>query len=117
MMKQLQVEQKTYSDLIVLSLRGQLDAMTVGILSSVEDHIRASSLKYVVMDFGEIVLVDSSGIGAMVSILKYTRSKGGDTVIVNLGAQPSEVFRILNLDKAIRISDSVEQARAELEKK
>jgi anti-sigma B factor antagonist len=110
-MKTLQIEETTKSDRIQLSLTGDLDAMTADTLLSALDKIKKGACKFVVIDFSRVQLVDSSGIGAMVSILKYTRSEGGDTVIVGLNGQPKEVFCILNLDKAIKVYPDIDDVQ------
>ena len=107
-MKTIEIRETTKSGHMVLSLFGDLDALTADTLLSKLDEIKQKNIKDVVIDFTNVQLVDSSGIGAMVSILKYTRSEGGDTVVAGLSGQPKEVFCILNLDKAIKVYDDID---------
>lgn len=109
-MESLQIEQEIYGDLLVISPSGQLDALTADDLISATTHLVSAPIKYVVLNFEAISLIDSSGIGAMVSILKRTRSRAGDTVLANVGEQPMEVFKILNIHKGIAIYGTVEEA-------
>ncbi len=110
-MNQLGIIQQQNDEMLVLSLAGQVDAITAEELVAIADTIKMSPIiRYVVVDLEKVTLIDSSGIGVLVSILKHTRSEGGDTVIANLSAQPEAVFKILNLDKAIQIFESVEEA-------
>ena len=109
-MKPLQISQRQNRELLLLTLEGQLDALTADELLAIANSIKSSEVKFVVFDLENVALVDSSGIGAMVSILKYTRSQEGDTVIANLINQPKEVFKILNLNKAFKIYDSADAA-------
>ena len=113
-MKQLQIVQQQNGELLILSLNGQLDAMTADDLLAVIHNVQRTEIKFVVFDLKGVSLVDSSGIGAMVSLLKHTRSKEGDTVVAHLDHQPKEVFRVLNLNRAIKIFETVDHAVQEL---
>ena len=44
-------------------------------------------------------MVDSSGIGALVSLYKRVRAQGGNVVIKGVRDQPLAIFRLLRLDK------------------
>jgi anti-sigma B factor antagonist len=113
-MNKLRIVRRQSGEVLVVALRGQLDAMTTDNFYSVINEIRKSDVVYVVLDLKDVSLVDSSGIGAMVSLLKHTRSKDGDTMVAHLNQQPKEVYKILNLDEAIKVCDTVEQAVAML---
>jgi stage II sporulation protein AA (anti-sigma F factor antagonist) len=109
-MQQIVINQETRDNVVILTLSGQLDAVTADRLSSVTESLKQSEISYVLIDLKDVSLVDSSGIGAVVSLYKLTRSRGGDMVIANVGPQPMEVFKIINLTKAIAFYDSVEEA-------
>lgn len=109
-MQQLRIRQEIQDDILILSLLGQLDVMTSDIFTSVVGPATVAAMKYVVIDLRDVTLVDSSVIGVIVALLKKTRAQGGDTVIAEVGVQPLEVFKILNLDKSIRIFRSTAEA-------
>ena len=95
---------------VVLSLKGQLDALTAGTMKPVMDELISSHSNRVVFNLDELTLIDSSGVGVIVSIFKRARALGGDTKIAHLSKQPREVFRLLRLDKALSIFDTVDEA-------
>lgn len=109
-MERLEIKQEIYGDLLIISPQGQLDALTSDDFISTTNHTVSAPIKYIVLNFENISLIDSSGIGAMVSILKRTRSREGDTVLANVSQQPMEVFKILNIHKGIKIYGTVEEA-------
>ena len=113
-MQRLEIVQKVKEHILVLTLKGQLDVQTAEQMQSVLASLAESTISHVVMDFAGITLVDSSGIGVLVSVYKLTRARGGDTVLANVEAQPREVFRILNLTKAITLYDSISDALRDL---
>jgi anti-sigma B factor antagonist len=109
---------KTNEDgIIILSLRGQLDALTSGKFKPILDEVLSSPGTGIVYDFHELDLIDSSGIGVIVSTFKRSRADGGDTKIACIHDQPLEVFRVLNLHKYIEVFDSVEAAKESFPKK
>ena len=106
----LDIHKETHGDVVVLSLKGQLDALTAGSMKPTVDELMDSKTTNIVFDLQDITLIDSSGVGAIVSVFKRTRSWNGDTKISGLSAQPLEVFKLLKLDKVIHIFHSVDQA-------
>lgn len=110
----LEIKKNNQDDVVVLGLKGQLDALTAAELRPVLEDLLTAHVRGIVFDLGELDLIDSSGIGAIVAAFKRTRANGGDTKIANLGNQPLEVFKILNLDKAIDVFDSLKAALGSL---
>ena len=97
-------------NVVILSLNGQLDALTAGKLKPFLDEMIEDENVCVVYDLQQLSLIDSSGVGVIVSTFKRTRAKGGDTRIACIMGQPKEVFQVLNLNKYIDICDTVENA-------
>lgn len=112
-MQQLRIRQEIQDDILILSLKGHLDAMTSDIFANAVAAETIAAIKYIVLNMGDVTLVDSSGIGVIVSLLKQTRINDGDTVVAEVGRQPMEVFKILNLDKSIKIFKTVRDAVAD----
>ncbi len=102
---------------IILSLRGKLDALTAAKIKPVLDEILSNPGAEIVYDFDGLTLIDSSGIGVIVSTFKRSRADGGDTKIACIHDQPLEVFQVLNLHKYIEVFDAVETAAASFPKK
>lgn len=104
-------------DVVVLSLTGQLDALTAGKTKPMLDEILSNSMVKIVYDLKNLTLIDSSGVGVIVSTFKRSRAGGGDMKLAALCSQPMEVFKVLSLDKTIPIFGSVEEAVASFNKK
>jgi anti-anti-sigma regulatory factor len=49
-------------------------------------------------------------VGAIVSLFKRVRTLQGDVKIARLRGQPAEIFKLLRLDRAFELYDSVEGA-------
>ena len=95
---------------IVLSLAGHLDALNSDDMGSVSDALRSSDARKLVIDLNDLSLMDSTGLGMIVSLHRFTRLKNGEVTVANLKRQPKEVFTVLNLHRSIRVFDSVDQA-------
>jgi len=97
---------------LVLSLKGNLDAITVPELKPEIDGIITDRRTAVVVDLAGLTLIDSSGVGAIVSLFKRVRALSGDVKVAGVTAQPKEIFRLLRLDRAFDIHPTVEEAMA-----
>lgn len=59
-----------------------------------------------VLDFEKTNFIDSSGIGALVTILKRTKEKNIDLILRNVGYQVMGIFKLTNLDGVLPIEAS-----------
>jgi anti-sigma B factor antagonist len=82
-----------------LSIEGQLDAVSVSDLRMELDKLVASRPKSVEVDLSQLRLIDSSGVGALVSLYKRVRSQGGSVIIKGVRDQPLAIFQLLQLDR------------------
>ena len=108
----LEFEQTDRDDIVVLILKGNLDALTATELRPTIDELVSSRRLKVIFDLAGLTLIDSSGVGAIVSLFKRVRMLGGDVKIACLANQPKEIFRLLRLDRAFELFDTVEAAEA-----
>ena len=97
---------------VVLSLKGRLDAISAPEVRPTIDELVEQKQSKVVCDLQELQMVDSSGVGAIVSLFKRLRTLGGDVKIARLTGQPKEIFRLLRLDHVFDVFETVEEATA-----
>lgn len=81
-----------------LRIEGVLDAVTAIDMRAVADSVVNSGRLQVRLDLAPLRLIDSSGVGTLVSLYKRVRAKGGSVTVVGLRDQPLAVFRLLRLD-------------------
>lgn len=81
-----------------LHVRGELDALSAADLRPVLDQLVEEQRRDVVVELSELRLVDSSGIGVLVSLYKRVRGAGGTVTFKGVTAQPLVIFRLLRLD-------------------
>jgi len=82
-----------------LGIEGQLDAVSVADLRSELDRLVATRPAAVEVDLSHLRMIDSSGVGALVSLYKRVRSQGGSVVIKGIRDQPLGIFQLLKLDR------------------
>ena len=88
----------------VLRVRGELDALSCPDLRAVLDTLAAQEKCVVTVDLSELRLIDSSGVGLIVSLYKRVRANGGQVKFVGVTAQPLVIFKLLRLDRAFELS-------------
>jgi anti-sigma B factor antagonist len=103
--------EKTERDgVLVLSLFGSLDAMTAGALKQEVVAIAEAKREKVVVDLSTLGVIDSTGVGVLISLFKRVRAQNGHVFFAGLKAQPKEVFRLLRLDKSLDLHATLDEA-------
>ena len=86
---------------LVLRIEGELDAVSVPELRNAIEQIVSAKSMNVVVDLSGLRLIDSSGVGAIVSLYKRVRAYGGVASVRGLRDQPLAIFRLLRLDRVL----------------
>lgn len=63
----------------------------------------------IIIDFSAVSFLDSSGLGALVSVLKKVGHRG-DLVVSGLNGDVHQMFRVCRMDRVFSIHSSVEAA-------
>lgn len=90
-------------DTATLRIFGELDAVSVPEIRPELDRIVADGDKRVVVDLSGLRLVDSSGVGAIVSLFKRVRAEGREFDVTGVQGQPLQIFQVLRLDQVFRL--------------
>jgi anti-sigma B factor antagonist len=85
----------------VLRIEGTLDALTATEIRPTIDALVAERRRTITVDLSGLTLVDSSGVGAIVSLYKRIRADGGAVKVIGLRDQPLTIFKLLHLDKVL----------------
>jgi anti-sigma B factor antagonist len=86
-----------------LEIEGTLDAVTAPDLRNVVDQLVNERRPSVTLELSSLRLIDSSGVGVIVSLFKRIRANGGQVKIVGLRDQPRAIFRLLRLDRVFPV--------------
>ena len=97
-------------DLTVVRLDGELDIYTVAGFRSELDRLDPA-VSRIVIDLSDVTLLDSSGLGALVSLLNQARSGTGQLGLVCPHRRLRRVFEITGLRRAFTFGDDLDQVR------
>ncbi|MFP4322341.1 MAG: STAS domain-containing protein [Anaerolineales bacterium] len=90
-------------------LQGRLDATQAEYMSHTLRQAAEAS-PHLILNMAEVDFIDSSGLAALVQVMKYCRQGGGDLLLCHLQDNPRIIFDLTRLDKAFRIFDDCDQA-------
>ncbi len=96
-----------------LHIRGELDALSAPDLRPALDQVVDEARRDVLVNLADLRMLDSSGVGALVSLYKRVRAYGGQVTFTGVTAQPLVIFKLLRLDVVFGLA--VEAPAAELE--
>ena len=82
-----------------LELNGALDALTAPDIRPIFDKVVADRRRRVTIDLEKVTMIDSSGVGAIVSLFKRVKAEGGQVLVVGARDQPLAVLKLLKLDR------------------
>lgn len=82
----------------LVRLEGSFDAISAPAARPVLDGVVNDHRSPVAIDMSALRSIDSSGIGAVVSLYKRVRAQGGHVSMQGLMGQPLAIFRLLHLD-------------------
>jgi anti-sigma B factor antagonist len=109
----LQVDTAPGEDHVLVTLGGELDIYTVADFRERLDRLDPASTQ-VVIDISDVTLLDSSGLGARVSLLNHARRGGRGIGIVCPQRRLRRVFEITGLRRAFVFGDDLDTVRSGL---
>ena len=101
-------------DLVLVTLSGELDIYTVPSFRQDLDRYDPSEVQLVI-DLSDVTLLDSSGLGALVSLLNRARGTNGRLGLVCPHRHLRRVFEITGLRRAFTFGDDLDGVRAALD--
>ena len=105
------ITERIYGRVTVLSLKGNL----LGEPDTTELRQRVYQLaergdKQVVLDFGGLKAINSSGLGVLVSALTTLRRRSGDLSLAALSDKVHALMMVTHLFRVFKVYDTVERA-------
>ncbi len=106
----MQWELEHREQIAICRLTGDLDAGTATELVSVLEREIDRGANRLVLDLGRVSYIDSSGLGALVKVLKKARLGGGDVKLAGLEPEVRKVLELTRLDKIFEITRTADDA-------
>lgn len=100
----------------IVTLDGRLDLATGGNLKEEVKKLCDKGAKRIHLNLQKVDFINSSGLGALVSVMKQVRIKKGRMTLSNLAAYVREIFDITQLSHVFEIFDTEQEALESTEK-
>ncbi len=103
----LKITEREVDGVTVLEMEGRivLGEETVGLREKVKSLLGMGKKK-LVLDLKGITMIDSSGLGALVSVHSSAKSGGATLRLCNLGSRTNELMQMTRLLTVFEVSDS-----------
>ncbi len=82
----------------IIKPAGVLDGLQANQLRQQVSELVASGNNLVLLDLADVNFIDSSGLGALIAVLKMLRTAGGDLYLCSLAAPVKHLFMLTRMD-------------------
>jgi len=94
--------------ILTIALTGEIDHHCAKeYINAITSKIEAYSPQICILDFQEVIFMDSSGIAVVINTLRTIAKMEGTLEITGLRQQPMKVFRASGIDKLVKIKEEV----------
>lgn len=97
----------------VCRLDGALDASTTLLLE--EAMALMTSVPKLVIDFSEVLFVDSAALGTLVGGVRRVRDAGGEVAVCSIRPHVRRVLQLVGFDRMVPLVETLEEAQAILD--
>ncbi len=99
------VASRSVGSVVVVSLAGTLDAWAEPEVRATLKAVLDGGASRIVLDLVDLRRIDSSGLSALLSVLKAARAAGGDVVLLSPSPAVVSVLRLTRLDQILEAYD------------
>ncbi|HEX6520936.1 MAG TPA: STAS domain-containing protein [Streptosporangiaceae bacterium] len=96
----------------VLRVNGEVDVYTAPELRERVVELLADDFVHLIVDLRDVVFLDSTGIGALVGILRRVRAQDGSLMLVTSSERLLNIFEVTGLGNVFDIYPALEDAIA-----
>ncbi len=109
-MEGFEVDRATVEDVVILNLKGYLDAHTSSILDEVLTSLLNDEQYRIVANLEMLEYISSAGLGVFMSYIEQVRKRAGDIKLVNLSSRVYKIFELVGFTRLYEICESTEVA-------
>ncbi|CAM3238987.1 MULTISPECIES: anti-sigma F factor antagonist [Brevibacillus] len=107
----LRIAMETRQDVLVIRLQGELDHHTAEELrSKVDEVLRTSPIRHIVLSLADLAFMDSSGIGVILGRYKQISARSGDMYVCSINPTIYRIFEMSGLFKVIKFRENEAEA-------
>ncbi|MGL5054163.1 MAG: STAS domain-containing protein [Fusobacteriaceae bacterium] len=105
-----EIVEKNLNDIKVIKIIGELDALVAPKLKDrISKLVEADTVKFII-DFEDLVHINSLAMGILRGKLKIVKNAGGDIKLVKLNEHIKTIFEMVGLDELFEIYETEEEA-------
>lgn len=112
----MELQVKSAAEVDVIHVAGRLDLVGANSLKDLIRRRLQDNQVHMVLNLKKVDFINSSGLGALVSVLKDVRLAGGRLALSELASYVQEIFAITQLSNVFEIYDTEQQARETFQK-
>ena len=98
------------ADQLIAVVTGDLDLYAASTFATAVAGRMDAGVRRVVVDFGAVRYLDSSGVGALIRLLQKAKVLGGELRVVRLSGMPHKVLEMSNILSILKTSPDVATA-------
>ena len=106
----MKVSQDKKNDVVICKIDGEINLNTSPELRKAFEGVVHQNIKKVVIDFGGVPYIDSSGLATLIELFQRLKKIDGKLRICDMSEKVKNVFEITKLHKLFDIYDSQEVA-------
>ncbi len=93
---------------LTVALTGEIDHHCAKqYINGISAKLEAYAPAVCVLDFRDVLFMDSSGIAVVINTLRQMKNTGGELILTGLRDQPMKVFRTSGIDKLVEIKEAI----------
>lgn len=98
--------------ILVVILSGEITLLDSNeIKEKIKDEQKNSNANKLVLDFSQVPLIDSSGLGMLISLFKHINQQQGTIIYEGLTPYVKKIINFAKLDQIFTIVDDLETAK------
>ena len=93
---------------LTVALTGEIDHHCAkAYIETIISKIEAYAPKVCILDFRDVLFMDSSGIAVVINTLRCMTRIGGNLILDGLSEQPLKIFKMSGIEKIVEIKEEV----------
>ena len=112
-MESFEVSKKEDGKVVILNIKGYLDAHTAPMLESELQQLVDAGKYNILVNFSELLYISSAGLGVFMGFIENIRNNDGDIKLSNMN---SKIYRVFDLLGFPTLYDIVEKEQEALKK-
>lgn len=106
----MKIHSRKHKDVWILTLEGRLDAQSASLFKKNIFGFIKENNPLLILDFRHVEFVDSTGLGALISILRKIQSQEGQLALTNVNTEVESIFEVTRLHKLFKIEANLDHA-------